>query len=306
MGSFATTPNAGITVDEYQKILRDNGVPDEVALKLYRALPTADEKGSFPSGASASDPLALASAIPTTGWQTRYSVDFSALGVANDIDIQGGGDGAVVIDGKTWQVTGTSNATAWDVTDGTGILWDTSGGTYDYGGSKDSPYLYALLSSLWSGYNVANHKVRLWCYFNFVPVNNWDSFMMMMERQGEATELMAGAIRLHNGSTVDEWRAYHGSVGGANGVTATTSHTSDNVMCVEQTERGLILRTGLYSGGFPAIETMNLHGHVTFNKSGDLLLGFEQGNASVGFSNFKNTGAPADATLVAFQLDSIG
>ena len=303
MGTFATTPNAGLTLDEYRKILRDNGIPDEVALKLYRALPTADEKASFPSGASASDPLALASAIPTTGWTTRYSVDFSALPA---LDIKTPGDGAVVIDGKTWQSLNMANATALDLDGSTGLVFDVANGTYDYG-TRTAPYLYALITSLWSGYNVANHKLRVWAHFNYAPVNNWDSFMCMLERQGGVGgELMAGAIFRHNGSTVDEWALYHGSAGGASGFSAHTSHTTDDVVCIEQTERGIIVRSGTYAAGFPNIEDMNQHGHVTYDKSGDLLLGLEQANAVVSFSNFKDSGAPADATLVAFQLDSIG
>jgi len=242
-----------------------------------------------------------AGAAAATGWAQKYAVDFSGL---DAIDIKTPGDGTIEIDGKDWVATNMANATALDVDGSTGIVWDTANGTYDYG-TRTSPYLYALITSLWSDYNVANHKLRIWAHFSYTPVNAWDSFMTMLERLGgTGGELMAGALFRHDSGSNDQWGVYHGSAGGANGFTAHTSHLTDDVLLIEETERGIVVRSGTYSGGWPAIETMNLHGHVTFDKGGDLLLGFEQTNAAIVFSNFKDSGAPADATLIAFRLDA--
>jgi len=246
---------------------------------------------------------AATSAAAAAGWAEKYSVDFSSL---DSQDITSGGDGAKTIDGKTWQAVNATNATNWDLDGSTGLVFDVANGTYDYGVSnRTSPHLYALLTSLWSDYNVANHLVRIWCQFSFTPVNAWDSFMCILERQGgTGGDLMCGGLFRHDSGSNDQFGIYHGSAGGANGFTQSAIHTTDDVMLIEQTERGMIFRTGTYSGGWPAIETMNLHGHVQFDASGDLLLGFEQTNAAVVLSNFKDSGAPADATVIRLRLDA--
>jgi len=261
-----------------------------------------------PGAIAAMDPGRWLVTPPTPippGWNTKYSVDFSALPALDIKDLLSpAASGAVTIDGKTWQAEDLNNATALDIDGSTGIVWDTATGTYDYG-NRSSPHLYALISSLWPSYNAANNLLRIWSHFSFVPVNNWDSFMMMLERQGGVGgELMAGSIFRHDGGNNDQWGIYHGSAGGANGFTSSGLHLTDDVMCIEQTKRGIFFRSGTYSGGWPNIEDMNLHGHITYDKSGDLLLGVEQTNAVISFSNFKNTGAPADATLIRLRLDA--
>ena len=244
---------------------------------------------------------AAAGAAAETGWAQKYTVDLSTLAVQ---DLTTGGDGTKTIDGKSWELVNSSNLTALDLDGSTGLVWDVANGTYDYG-TRTAPHLYALVSSLWSDYNAANHKLRIWAHFAFTPSVNWDSFMTMLERlAGAGGELMAGATFRHDGGGNDQWGIYHGSAGGADGFTGSSSHTTDDVVCIEQTDRGVIIRTGTYSSGWPDIEDMNLHGHVTFDKDGDLLLGFEQTNAAVVFSNFKDSGAPTDATLIAFRLDA--
>jgi len=238
-------------------------------------------------------------AAAATGWSQKYAVDFSTLPTQN---LKTGGDGTKVIDGKNWEAVNTGNATAWDLDGSTGLVWDTNNGNYDYG-SRTSPYLYALITSLWSDYNAANHLLRMWFHFSFTPANAWDSFLMALERLGGVGgEHIIGAMFSHDGGSNDRWGIYHGS-SGSNGFTASTDHLADDVLCVEQTPNGVIIRTGTYSGGWPDIENMNAIGMLASDK-GNLCVPHEQTNAAIVLSNFKDSGAPADATLVAFRLDA--
>jgi hypothetical protein len=71
----------------------------------------------------------------------EYEVDFTGLGTQ---DLTSGGDGSKTIDGKTWTLANSANATSMDVTNGTGIVFVHGNPSTNIDGSTESsPLIYA-------------------------------------------------------------------------------------------------------------------------------------------------------------------
>jgi hypothetical protein len=98
--------------------------------------------------------MTFVGAAGATGWQTLREIDFTAES-SQDIDA----DTTYTIAGDTWTVANSSNASAMDVTNGTGIVVAATGGaSRNYtSGQRNAPLLWCPIKDLFSSWSLVDH-----------------------------------------------------------------------------------------------------------------------------------------------------
>jgi len=182
-------------------------------------------------------------------WQAIYEVDFSTL--AND-DIAS--DTTHVIDGITWTVENSAQATSMDIVNGTGLVLVSTSGAEAYGdNTRTAPLMYAELQNFISDLSFAEpFKKNLRLYAQVVLTNaneDFETFNMGFEIAAEpAVKNYVGSIGHNGGNTVAQGEINITTSADRN----TTVIGSEDVLLVSyKPPFGFETRVGTYSGGFP-------------------------------------------------------
>lgn len=192
------------------------------------------------------------------GWQTAYSVDFTALATGGSAVMS---NGANTIDGKTWYVENSANADEFRVVNGSGLVIDPNATASDFfNNTRTAPLISAKLidlnaSLIWQRC-VAYRAQVLWTSNGTLDAN-FETFSFGIEcpfqpSSGQQwTDLIARGFDSGNGNAC--WWFGTTRAGSTTRGTPNTARTTDDISCVLHRGMGLTeFYTATSSGGdFP-------------------------------------------------------
>lgn len=184
-------------------------------------------------------------------WTTVYDVDFTSL-ASQTIS----SNGSVTIDSKTWTMENFANASSVTVggADGMKFACNTTNSVYNTT-TRTGPMLLLPLTNIIPDID-SSYSIRLWVYelSNNANQNNEQNIIAI---ETDSTAQRYEFDRYYNGGLIHYGRI----VRNATSVVASdiTGEPTHDVMVMELDKMGYsfaYLRTGVYSGGFPAIKNL--------------------------------------------------
>jgi hypothetical protein len=189
-----------------------------------------------------------------------YDVDFTTQAVQN---FKAGGDGNYTIDGKTWTVANTANATTFAI-GATGLGGSADGGGWGGGGFLTTlPMIYCQLTQLIPNLSI-DARLRFRCY---VDVSNlaasYECFYMVVgptkaSMFGQTHHIGKGGtgVYIQSGSYYANTLQY---------LNQSTNFADDVLMVDVPTLGGSIQTTytGVYAAGWPTAANMHARGQVS-------------------------------------------
>ena len=242
----------------------------------------------------------------TTGeWISLYEVDFSSL---STLDIKTSGDGSKTIDGKTWTAVNTGNASAFSITNGTGlIITSNNSGANWYLSNRAVPLLTIPFSSLGT-FPSSPHDIRASIHYSFSPTAAYHYLWLASEKTSSPTGNRRHVAHGFGSYSILEQDVTNSGANGPN--VGIVLPVGNNMLVAEFFEseaspiRAVRGYGGIYSGGWPASSSLTpvgntsifvTTGYTTQRTSGDTSLAIGCGNPS--------TGTPITATIYRCKVE---
>lgn len=200
------------------------------------------------------------------GWTTALDLDFTAQSSQN---LSSGGDTTYTIGGVTFSKINTANeASPTTQANGTGITFNPISGTDLFTGTRSLPALTASLASIIPGFSL-DTPIRVWFYNSASnAANNYDSLVGSVENPTKTTNYVS-----KRGYDAGLGHYSTANINGGNlGQNPSAQNFSDDVMVIELS-RGVVSGqashfSGAYSGGWPAVSSLNPVGNTEYVPSG--------------------------------------
>lgn len=208
---------------------------------------------------------------PGSAWQRAYYLDFTQqanLTVAS---------GSNTIDGKTWTGTNTTSAATFAIQQGTGLVVAANSSNTDYfNANRTTPLLRTPISTLFPGYSIERHIVRVMCRVILTNADtNFEFAKVGIENNGSPTSLNFTTARgSSGGSIVTEC---HGTLASTTtiytgtGLSSGTAPGDDIMGVVFDAPTGVEWRSGLFANNqFP--QSFRFRASTIFAQSTPIML----------------------------------